>query len=122
MPHSKLAWFIQPFVPAASAHYPLYFIPVSKMFRDSLTRSEGFSLVRCDSCNAPLRWDKYQESQHFSNYTGQIISSFAFTPYLRISHCFYTCDDCDEFQDYPDDRDSCIDPYEEGPPEPMESE
>ena len=107
MTESKLKWFIKDFVPEASEHYPLHFIPVSKMFRESLKSCQvDFLLVRCDSCYAPLRWDKYQERQHLSNYTGQLISSFSFLPYLLISHAFYTCDYCGEFQDYPDDEGS----------------
>lgn len=122
MTESKLKWFIRDFLPEASEHYPLHFIPVSTILKEGLnTYQSDFSLVLCDSCKAPLRWDKWQEKHYFGHYTGAPISSFSFRPYIAISRCWYTCDCCGELQDYPEE-DSFFDRYEEEPPEPMETE
>ena len=119
MTESKLKWFLRSFVPEASDHYPLHFIPICKMLKESLNTSQSdFSLVRCDSCDAPLRWEKWSERQYFGYHTGETISSFSFKPFIPISSCFYSCDCCGELQDYPEE-DSFFDRHEQY--DPMET-
>ena len=116
MTQRQLAFFLEKHVAGASRHVPLWFAPLSLLYKESLSDSWASDryLVRCDSCAAPLRWDKWTERQSFSRYTGDVISSFSYRPCIAISHCFYTCGECGELQDHPGyDADSWCDRNED---------
>ena len=115
MTQRKLSLFLEGHLPGCNRHTPLWFAPMSLFYKESLSDSwnSDLCLVRCDSCSAPLRWDKWTERQSFSCYTNNVISAFSYRPFIAISHCFYTCGECGELQGYPDEEDSWYDRHEE---------